>query len=225
MINLMFQTNTASVMEEFRRIQQRQIPFALARALTWTAQGAKKRVERRIKRVFHKPVPFVQNSVAIMPATTDRLRARVFIKDRSPGKKKGSADAFMKYQEYGGRRPPPHGNRKITIPEKTDLNAYDNMTMKQIARLLRRKDVVQLGRKEGKKPGIYQRLPGNRLKLLVSFVNNASYEPIFRFVETVERHARNRLPQNFRRSFILAVQNPRTKNIRGRRRIVSGATS
>lgn len=216
-------TNAEGIQQQMQDFAQRQVPFATARALTETAKlVAQKDIKKLIKRKFHKPVPFTQNSPAFLPASKNRLRSVVFIKDRPTGERKGAAAEYLKWQETGGRRTPFNSanyatKQALTIPEEIDMNAYDNMTKKAIPRILRRKDTFVSKRGSHLKPGIYQRLPDGNLKLLVSFVQSATYREIFDFRDAGMKAARGRFPNLWTKYYVDALNNPRFRSRRGRR--------
>jgi hypothetical protein len=61
--------------------QQRQMPFAVALALTRTAQDVKRAEQAEMRGVFDRPTPFTLNSLFTKPATKQSLEARVWVKD------------------------------------------------------------------------------------------------------------------------------------------------
>ncbi len=205
--SMFVRSNMDAFQEGLREIARRQVPFVVSKAVNDTAADAKKWAGLRVKRRFHKPVPFVRRSPSRTLATKRRPVARVLILPKQA--------AFLRYQERGGTRAP--SRKAITIPQGVDLNAYDNMTKRKIKTLLRRKDVFTAGKNEGVKPGIYRNMPNGGVKLLVSFVEKASYKPIFGFEEGVEKVARNRMPTHLNRNFRRILANPKLKTRRGRR--------
>lgn len=59
---------------------KRQVPFAIARALTKTAQDVKTAQQKEIEKVFDRPTRYTMNSVFMKPATKVRPEAEVWLK-------------------------------------------------------------------------------------------------------------------------------------------------
>lgn len=91
------QVNRADV-ERFGNLAYKQLPFATARALTWTAQQAQGEVKESLPKHFKLRNSFVKNSVRISPATKASQQSEV-----------GSTIDFMSLHETGGvKRPRGH---------------------------------------------------------------------------------------------------------------------
>ena len=61
----------------------KQIPFAMAKALTQAAIQAQTDVVQAMTQVFDRPTPYTLNSTYVIPATKDRLESFVQLKDSS----------------------------------------------------------------------------------------------------------------------------------------------
>jgi hypothetical protein len=78
-----------SVKHEIQRIGrnaqriERQLPFAIALALTRTVQGVQKAEIHEMRDVFDRPTRYTLNSTYIEPATKQQLRATVGLKDEA----------------------------------------------------------------------------------------------------------------------------------------------
>jgi len=84
------------------RLTQRQLPFAIAVALTRTGQVIKNAEISEMRRVFDRPTPFTLNSLMLRPATKQRQYAEVWFKDFAP---KGTPAAkYLLPQVRGGSR-------------------------------------------------------------------------------------------------------------------------
>ena len=59
----------------------KQIPFAMAKALTLTAIQAQTDIVQAMMQVFDRPTPYTLNSTYVIPATKDRLESFVQLKD------------------------------------------------------------------------------------------------------------------------------------------------
>lgn len=68
------------VVSKLDDLGKRQLPFALARALTQTAVAIKEDEIKEIKKVFDRPTPYTLNSLMVRPATTKSLTASVELK-------------------------------------------------------------------------------------------------------------------------------------------------
>jgi hypothetical protein len=81
----------------------RDLPFAAARALTWTAKDIQKNSVKWIDRVFDKPTNWTRNSAFTKSATKRDMVAEVFFKDRAT---KGTpAGKYLLTHIRGGARP------------------------------------------------------------------------------------------------------------------------
>ena len=80
----------------------KQVPFAMAKALTQTAIQAQTDIVQAMARVFDRPTPYTLNSTYIQPATKDRLESFVMLKDSAA---KGTpAIKFLDPEVFGGER-------------------------------------------------------------------------------------------------------------------------
>lgn len=84
----------------------KQIPFALALALTRTAQAAQADLRAHLGDDFTIRTGWLAKGIGITPATKGKLRAEV-----------GSKDAFMETQAEGGTKRA-HGGKLLAIPSK-----------------------------------------------------------------------------------------------------------
>lgn len=89
----------------------RDLPFAAARALTWTAQDIKKNSVNWIDRIFDKPTNWTRNSAFVRPATKRNLVSEVYFKDRAG---KGTpAGKYLLTHIRGGQRPHTRWERRL----------------------------------------------------------------------------------------------------------------
>ena len=61
----------------------KQVPFAMAKALTLAAIQAQTDIVQAMAQVFDRPTPYTLNSTYVIPATKDRLESFVRLKDES----------------------------------------------------------------------------------------------------------------------------------------------
>ena len=187
--------------DRFRRslsdVAKRQLPFAIARALTATAKRVQKAEPGRVERVLDRPTPFTKRGVGITPATKRRLQASVFYKDIQGG--------YLLKQEQGGVRLA--GGRALLVPVRARLNRYGNLSRRQVQRLLARPDTFS-GR-VGSAAGIFQRMRSGKLKMLIAYEPRARYRARLGFVEAAERRIRRALPVELRNSLRKALATAR----------------
>ncbi|KDP84696.1 hypothetical protein CF70_017925 [Cupriavidus sp. SK-3] len=194
------------VVQAFGR-QQRQMPFAAAVALTRLAKLAQGAETSEIMRVFDNPVPFTRNAVATTPANKTSLESSVFIKDRQARylrtEVEGGKRELKKFEQLFGKG--------IALPSiGARLNQYGNVTrdaIKKIAAELQRGSTSAryfMGQPKGTNlpAGIYDRGrgKGRKLRPVLIFAGQASYEPRFRFVEV----ARVTAAESFAREMLQA---------------------
>ncbi|MGJ7544621.1 hypothetical protein [Variovorax sp. LT1R16] len=122
--------------------QQRQIPFALALALTRTAQDVKKAEEAEMRSVFHMPTPYTLRSLYVKTATKQTLTAHVWVKDSE------RPTHYLLPQINGGNRPLKRFEQLLvqrgvllpserTVPgDGAKLDSYGNMGKGQIVKIL-----------------------------------------------------------------------------------------
>lgn len=175
----------------------RQVPFATARALTDTAKDVQRAVTDELPKVFDRPTPFTQRGVGMAWATKSSLTSRVFLKDVQRD--------YLKVQVAGGTRTPK--GKALVIPSGVGLNAYGNIPRGRIKTLLARKDVFS-GRVRGV-AGIWQRMAGGGLKLLVAYEPKATYRQRFPFGVIARQTIQRRLLPNLRAALAAAIASAR----------------
>lgn len=191
-----------------RKIVEKQVPFALALALTRTAKDAQKEVHQAMPKVFDQPNPFTRRSVAIIPAKKQRPVAWVLVKDLQA--------RYLAIQEVGGQRRPMPG-APITIPVNIRRNRYGNIPRGAIGREVAKPNVFTVGPRDRRArklpPGIYRRQRGrNRSKppkMLVALQKRARYRPRFGFKRRVIKIVLDRFPDNFNSALRKALKTAR----------------
>ncbi|CAH1387040.1 hypothetical protein [Candidatus Nitrotoga sp. M5] len=130
------------------RENARQVPFALARALTKTAQDVQAAEKAAIVRVFDRPTPFAQRSVSIRPAKKAKLEAEVFLKGDGT-RDSATRRNFLGAQVIGGERDTKRfekrmvhlgymrSGEKVVPGEAMALNSYGNISRAQIKKILK----------------------------------------------------------------------------------------
>ncbi|BDC37745.1 hypothetical protein [Paraburkholderia terrae] len=134
-------------------LEQQQLPFAIAQALTSVARIAQAEEKAAMPEVFDRPTPFTVNSVAVKSARKSDLEARVFIKD--------IAAAYLEPYEFGGNHKLiGRGKTWLNPKDRTLLNQYGNFSRSALQRLEARPDVFvgSIKTKSGEQiGGVWQR--------------------------------------------------------------------
>ncbi|QRY79648.1 hypothetical protein JVX91_00605 [Pseudomonas sp. PDNC002] len=132
--------------DELSSLEQDQIPFAAALALTRTAQAVEKVLVTSMRTVFDRPTPYTLNSLRVFPATKEKLVARVWMKDESV--KAEPATRWLTPEIYGGDRRTKRVERQLRergiLPEGkyvvpgagAKLDKYGNMNRGQVTKAL-----------------------------------------------------------------------------------------
>jgi hypothetical protein len=94
--------DTSEIVSHLNWLSRQQVPYALARSLTKTAQFVAIKEEQQMARDFDRPTPYTLNSLYVKPATKQRLSAEVKIKDEAF--KGNPAIRFLAAEIYGGLR-------------------------------------------------------------------------------------------------------------------------
>jgi hypothetical protein len=186
---------TPGVFTESSAVEQ--LRYAGSLALNETAKIVARATEKRIDEAFDKPTPFTQRATAILYANRVNLKASVIIKDAQA--------RYLTIQEVGGKRTPQR--RAIVVPVGAALNSYGNLGRKQVQRLLLRRDTFS--GEVGGVGGIWQRLKGNKLKLLIAYKPETRYQPRFAFVETAQATAQREFPTQYRAAIARALATAR----------------
>jgi hypothetical protein len=171
----------------------RQLPFATIQAINAVAVDVKTDNEGRLGQVFDRPTPFTKRGFLVLRANRGRPYADVKAKDIQ--------ERYLALQETGGERRP--AKRALTVPKGARLNQHGNLPRGGVKRMLGRADTFS-GRVRGV-GGIWQRMAGGRVKLLVAWEPRASYRPRFGFKGRAMAVIRQNYPMRFRQEFAKAL--------------------
>lgn len=177
--------------------ERKQLPFAIAQALTMTVQDAKVEEERLLPLRLDRPTPFTQRGLMIVSATKRRLVAEIRFKDIQAN--------YLELQQTGGTRMP--RRRAIAVPVGQRLNRYGNMPRTAIKRMLARSDTFS-GVIRGV-AGIWQRKKKGKIKLLVAYEPRARYRPRLHFQSDMQSVVLRRLEPNFAVTLANAIRTAR----------------
>jgi hypothetical protein len=138
----------AAVLAAVRDIPQRVIPYAASTALTRVARRiAVEEMPAEMKRVFDRPTRYTLNSLRVVPAKRDDLRARVYVKDDATNNGTRPEDYLLPQVDGGTRREKrferamryrgllPNGWRAVPA-SGAPLDAYGNLRRGEIQRIL-----------------------------------------------------------------------------------------
>jgi hypothetical protein len=194
--------NNAEVDRILKGFSAKQLPFAIAKALTVTAQDAKREADKQLEKVLDRPTPFTKRAFGIARATKQRQRSSVFVKDIQA--------EYLQYAIEGGTRRP--DRKAILVPVNIRLNKYGNIPSKaqgkKIRALLAKPNVFQ-GSVRGVS-GIWQRTNKNKkLKLLIRLEDKVRYKRRLNFYGMVQGVAVKRLPINLKHSLNEAIRTAR----------------
>lgn len=101
-----YRSNHAQFDAQLKRELGRDLPFAVARGVTWTLKDIQKNNPKWMKRAFDNPVRWTLNSMRIEPATKRKGGGRVFFKDEHKAGGKGTnAGRYLLPNITGEARP------------------------------------------------------------------------------------------------------------------------
>lgn len=200
-------------------VGKKQMPFAVAKALTVTAKQVQVAETAHMLAVFDKPTPFTQRAVGFSPATKSMLRATVFVKDaqakylqaEATGGQRGFKSFEQKFASGAGA--------KIALPGRgIELNQYGNISKAKILRIAR--DVNSSGKAKrffSGKPkghdmpsGIYARVNNNtQITPLIVFATAAVYQKRFKFSEIAEETVTTKFEANLMAAWEMAMRSAR----------------
>lgn len=196
MMELNIKSNVKSFTRYLSTVQRKQVPFALARALTWTAQDCQKAIQDSIPKRFTvtkkwwlKQQP---TGIKIKPAKKDKLWAVVY-----------TEAYFAKLQEDGGIKTPFRA-KKLQVP--TDKVPKSRKKAGGAAVMLGQKKVFSNRRGVFRKVG---RKKERRVELLFWKTRSAVITARFGFKAMAYKTAAKVFDENFRRSLAKALKSAR----------------
>lgn len=144
-INISFKLNIEAIERGLDDLRRQQLPFATALALTETGKDVRAAEIKEMRSVFDRPTPFTLNALYVVPATKNRLVARVHFKDRSSG---GFINDVVSPHIYAGARRPKRleillrsrgflGSDEFIVPGVgARLDAFGNISRGQVQQIL-----------------------------------------------------------------------------------------
>ena len=140
----------------FLLIKQREIPFAVARAITRTLFIARRDLQQQMRKDLDRPTPFTLRGVFVDRADKQTLTGRVYLQSRQ--------DEYLDPQIRGGQQVPKTGTAFALPPRNAAAGVRDRFG--NVRKGKRAKAELQRkGRFSGKIGprqigGVWQRLPG-----------------------------------------------------------------
>ncbi len=196
MISINVKSNVKQFTRHLKRVEKKQIPFATARALTWTAKDVQKWLIKKIPSIFNvtkkwwlKQQP---TGIRIKPAKKNDLVSSVYTKAH-----------FAHLQEEGGTKRPTK-SKNLMIPTKKVPKSRRKSGGAAV--ILKGKKVFSTAR------GIYRRKGGKKSKsieLLYHKEKSANIKPRFNFKRTAHTIATRMFKRNFLKSLANALKTSR----------------
>lgn len=180
------------------RVAQKQVPFATARALTWTAKDAQAAIRQKVQSSMILRRKWALSGIRIKAAQKRHGLNGMFAEV-------GSVDWFMADQlgETSNVRKP-RSSRYRAIPRKVRRTRASAIPRsKRPKALLSRSNVFVQERVKGR-PAIWQR-QAKGLKLLYTLTPEQRITPVFSFNDAVAKLAADRFPRHWLRSMNEAV--------------------
>ena len=187
-----------------KSIPEKQLPFALSKAVNDTAKEVKAELVNEMKRVFDRPTNYTLNSVFIKPATKRDLTAIVGFKEW--GGKGTPASKYLAPQMFGGNRGLKRSERSLqragllpsgmywTPGKGARLNSHGNISGGQITQILSvlqasvdtAQNMTARSRVKNRKPREYfvGKPGGGRLPLGVYERRGRKIKPVLVFVKS-----------------------------------------
>ena len=196
MISINVKSNVKQFTKHLNRVEKKQIPFALARGLTWTAQAVQSKIIKKIPAIFNvtkkwwlKQQP---TGIIIKPAKKSHQVSSVY-----------TPAYFAERQEEGGAKRPTK-SKSLVIPTKKVPKSRRKAG--GAAAMLKGKKVFSTAR------GIYRRKGGKKSKsieLLYHKDASANIKPRFNFKRTAHTIATRTFKKNFLKSLAMALKTMR----------------
>ena len=191
-MNIILKAEIKEVTKGLTRLQKKQIPFALAGALSDVAKNTAKNTKNNLslpnkaKDKFEGgATPFTQRAFMWQGADKKNLASYVYIADKQ--------NDYLKFQVEGGTRTPK--GRSLLVPTRNvRLNNYGNLTKGQRNKFFSDTDKFFTGVPKGFQgnqdfAGIWERYGGKKspkIKMVVSFKDSAKYTPKFNMLKLTE---------------------------------------
>lgn len=146
MFDLKMAFDVEGVKRELTVTMMAKVPDAMALALSSTGQDVKKAQETEIGRIFDRPTPFTRRAIRMWPATRDKLKSVVWLRDDKEGGLRPSN--YLTPNIDGGGRKLKRSERLLTdagilpagwrtVPAQgARFDSYGNISSGQIVQIL-----------------------------------------------------------------------------------------
>ena len=138
-MNISFRDNYKQIEKSLSDTANKQLPYAMAQALTELAKSVRNTERDARHTVFDRPTSFTQNSVGFKPVNKKTLTAEVFVKDISA--------KYLEPYEFGGQNK--LNSDALIKPVNYTKNQYGNVNRNTIKRL-RGKSNIYIGKIESR---------------------------------------------------------------------------
>tara|TARA_Y100000996_G_scaffold292811_1_gene231506 strand:+ start:1939 stop:2607 length:669 start_codon:yes stop_codon:yes gene_type:complete len=218
-VQIKLSNNAKVVGAKLKGISRKQIPFATSVAINRTADKAALTARLLAKQTFDRPVPFLLNNIiGTKGGARYKFRGQLATKRRLNATIAPGAGRSMTFSPAGKRINQvllreakggvltPKGRAHPVPTMKMRRSRYGGLTRNAIKNLLSRPNVVQLGYRNGVKPGIYRRDRRNNLVMLIAWEDQVHYRPIYPFYRAVRRTVQNHLHREYRKAIKHAMK-------------------
>ena len=197
-------------------LQKRQLPFAIAKTLTATAQTVRDAMPAQMERDLDRPKPFTKGAFYVRAATKNNLQAVVAAKP--------IAAQYLAKQVFGGVYEGERNDR-LKLPSDISTDAFGNIPRGLVRQMVRRamegkrltkmqgrrigtstKLDIFYGEPQGSPLGLYKRTRNGLVPLIVFPKEKATYRPRFKFFETARAVALRRVDSAFAEAWAYALR-------------------
>ena len=194
--------NIPDVVRKLDGVARRQLPFAGALALTWTARDAAADLRLELDRVFTLRNTFLERGIRFSKASK---------RDRRPTAKVFSVDELLVLHVTGGVKRP--RGKTIALPRAAKRAKSGVLRKNQRPRAVLRKPNAFVGRLDDGASGIFQRRGRGKASRAVLLFRlhprSVRIAPRFRFGQVVDRTVARSLQRNFGRALSKAIASSR----------------
>lgn len=180
--------------QRLTNLQQKQLPFANALALTKTAEAAKRGAIKQMDKDLDRPTPFTRKGITLRKATKKGQSAVIFIKDIQA--------KYLKYQIEGGSRQAMQGSPVLVPNDSLRLNKYGNIARNRFRS-------VTAKRTQFVKNGIIYKRNKKSIRPLAGFFKSAEYSKRYKYYERLTNEARVNYPREFDKALKYALRTAR----------------
>lgn len=238
MDSLDISTNAETIVARFVDMAERQVPYAISRAINDTALDVLTDTPTYMQSIFDRPTPYALNSFMIYRGTKEDPTARIEQKPQVQGK------TYLETEATGGQRKRTAlesylasrlaygGILAAVLPaDNARINQYGNWDRGQINQVLSglkaaydplnnatpasqkrkgRKKTSYFIPKSGLPPGIYRRDSSGHLGIIAAFIESSpQYQPRFDFQGNAAKVVAQKLPDHFATRFREALATAR----------------